>query len=91
MRVAQRNQQKTAQNATPQQSTSETSKTEQTKFEKNIEAARNGDIAAQNIIGVCYYNGDGVEQDYAKAVEWFRKTAEKGDVTGQYNLGYMYD
>lgn len=91
VRALKRNQQTTAQNTKTQQSTTEAQKTEQTKFEKNIEAARNGDIAAQNIIGVCYYNGDGVEQDYKEAVEWFRKTAEKGNVTGQYNMGYMYD
>lgn len=94
-RAAQRNKQTTSanrpQNTTAQQPVSEASKAEQTRFEKNIEAARQGDIAAQNAIGVCYYNGDGVEQDYKKAAEWFWKTAEKGNVTGQYNLGYMYD
>lgn len=92
VRAAQRNQQATAANQ-PQNATSQqvAPKAEQTKFEKNIEAARQGNIAAQNAIGVCYYNGDGVEQDYKKAAEWFWKTAEKGNVTGQYNLGYMYD
>lgn len=91
-RIEQRNHQSTAANQQQKAApTSETSKKEQTKFEKNIEAARNGDIAAQNTIGVCYYNGDGVEQDYKEAAEWFRKTAEKGNMTGQYNLGYLYD
>ena len=29
-------------------------------------------------------------QDYAEAVKWYRKAAERGDVTAQYNLGLMY-
>lgn len=79
------------QNTTPKQTTTEAPRAEQTKFEKNIEAARKGDIDAQNAIGICYYKGDGVEQDYKKAAEWFWKSAEKGNATGQYNLGYLYD
>ncbi len=30
-------------------------------------------------------------QDYAKAVEWYRKAAEQGYADAQYNLGHMYD
>ena len=41
-------------------------------------------------MGNCYYNGNGVKKDYAKAVEWYRKAAEKGDAGGQYSLGYSY-
>lgn len=97
VRTAQRTKETAAakqlQNTTPQQQTTatETPKTEQTTFEANIEAARNGDIPAQNKIGVCYYKGEGVGQDYKKAAEWFWKTAEKGNSTGQYNLGYLYE
>ncbi|MBR3687984.1 MAG: SEL1-like repeat protein, partial [Lentisphaeria bacterium] len=29
-------------------------------------------------LGVCYENGDGVEQDYAEAVKWIRRAAEQG-------------
>jgi TPR repeat protein len=32
-----------------------------------------------------------VTQDRAKAVAWFLKAAEQGNVKAQYNLGVMYD
>ena len=41
-------------------------------------------------IGRRYYNGDGVAQDYAKAIEWFRQAAEQGYATAQNNLGDCY-
>ncbi len=41
-------------------------------------------------LGVKYATGDGVPQDYARAVEWFREAAAAGDVGGQYNLGGLY-
>ena len=42
------------------------------------------------MLGMCYYNGKGVAEDYAEAVNWFRKAADQGDVYAQYNLGYSY-
>ena len=36
-------------------------------------------------------NGDGVEQDYAKAVEFYTKAAAQGDASAQNNLGIMYE
>ncbi len=38
-----------------------------------------------------YYNGEGVPQDYAKALQWWHKAAEQGDAKAQHNLGLMYD
>ena len=38
----------------------------------------------------CTINGQGVPQDYAEAVTWYRKAAEQGDADAQYNLGVMY-
>ncbi|WP_175541918.1 tetratricopeptide repeat protein [Ruminococcus sp. XPD3002] len=32
----------------------------------------------------------GVENDYANAVEWYKKAAEQGDDWGQANLGRMF-
>ncbi len=93
-RVAQRKQTTAAkqqQNTTPKQSTIVAQKAEQTKYEKNIEAARKGNIEAQNAIGVCYYNGDGVEKDYKKAAEWFWKAASQGDKNAMNNIGVMYE
>ena len=32
-----------------------------------------------------------VPQDYKKAVEWYRKSAEQNDSRGQYALGKMFE
>jgi hypothetical protein len=37
-----------------------------------------------------YDHGDGLQQDYAKALEWFRRAATQGDADAQVNLGVMY-
>ncbi len=37
-----------------------------------------------------YENGQGVRQDYAQAVQWYRKAAEQGVAEAQNNLGGMY-
>ena len=44
----------------------------------------------QNQLGLMYGNGLGVPQDYAEAVNWYRKAAEQGYAQGQFNLGLMY-
>jgi hypothetical protein len=41
-------------------------------------------------LGVCYYQGQGVPQDYAKAVEWYSKAAAQGYAPAQCNLGFCY-
>ncbi len=40
--------------------------------------------------GSMYHTGDGVEQDAAKAVEYFKKAAELGHAQAQYNLALCY-
>ena len=37
-----------------------------------------------------YAKGEGVPENDAEAVKWFRKAAEQGDADAQYNLGVMY-
>ena len=37
-----------------------------------------------------YAKGEGVPEDDAEAVKWFRKAAEQGDADAQVNLGLMY-
>lgn len=59
-------------------------------FASNLEKARKGDSSAQNEVGRAYFNGEGVKQDYANAVYWYRKAAEQGEIYAQYNLGYAY-
>ena len=53
-------------------------------------AADQGDAGAQFNLGVMYAKGQGVAQDYAQAVAWFRKVADQGNAGAQFNLGFMY-
>ena len=50
-----------------------------------------GDAIAQNNLGVMYATGEGVPQDAAEAVRWYRLAAEQGYAIAQNNLGFMYD
>jgi TPR repeat protein len=47
-------------------------------------------MLAQYGQGNCYYNGDGVTQDYKEAVKWYTKAAGKDYAASQYNLGECY-
>ena len=51
--------------------------------------AQKGDRAAQFVLGVLYYQGNGVMADMAKARKWMRKAAEQNYAQAQYNLGIM--
>ena len=53
-------------------------------------AAQDGNVQAQNNLGVLNYVGKNRDQDYKKAAYWFEKAAEKGFAVSQYNLGLMY-
>ena len=46
---------------------------------------------AQFFLGHMYDHGEGVPQDYAEAVKWYRLAADQGKAKAQYNLGNMYD
>ena len=41
------------------------------------------------MVACMYYDGDGTEQDYKKAVEWYRTAAIQGNQASQYELGIM--
>ena len=53
--------------------------------------ANRGNAGSMRDLGVSYNIGSGVQQDYAKAREWWEKAAEKGDATAMYNLGVLYE
>ena len=75
-------------------------------FNKGLTAAQNGDFAtalkewkplaeqgladAQYNLGLMYYRGSGVPQDYKEAVRWYTFAAEQVFVDAQHNLGLMY-
>lgn len=60
-------------------------------IDKICELAAQGDSIAQFNLGLCYYYGDGVPQDYELAFTWFQRAADQGHVTAQYNVGVFYD
>jgi TPR repeat protein len=45
---------------------------------------------AQNNLGALYDVGQGVKQDYAQAMIWYRKAADQGDEVAQRNIGDLY-
>lgn len=55
-----------------------------------MKASTLGDIYACYNVAECYYLGDGVEQDYEKALHWYLIAAEKGDVQSQVNAANAY-
>ena len=75
-------------------------------YEKGLDAAQSGDFAtalrewkplaeqgdasAQFNLGLMYYDGEGVPQNYKTAVKWYSLAAEQGDAHAQFNLGLMY-
>jgi uncharacterized protein len=46
---------------------------------------------AEALLGFKYEHGLGVPQNYYAAIDLYRCAAERGDPTGQYLLGLMYD
>ena len=53
-------------------------------------ASTQGDAEGQFNQGNMYSNGQGVVQDYAEAVRWFKLAAAQGHAHGQTGLGAMY-
>jgi TPR repeat protein len=58
-------------------------------FEFYERAAAQGHAVAQNLLGSCYGQGDGVKIDDEAAVLWFRRSAEQGYPGAQFNIGCM--
>lgn len=53
-------------------------------------AAEFGYSEAQLMLGMCYFNGDGIKRDYDEAVKWFRRAAEQNNLQAQFKLGVCY-
>ncbi|MEE8152836.1 MAG: tetratricopeptide repeat protein [candidate division NC10 bacterium] len=49
-----------------------------------------GQADAQFRLGFMYYDGQGVPQNYAEAVNWYRMAASQGQADAQLGLGIMY-
>ncbi len=53
-------------------------------------AEETGSAYAENMLGICYEEGNGVTQDMAKAIECYAKAAEKGHSDAMNLLGMCY-
>jgi hypothetical protein len=56
-----------------------------------IRKAEQGDAEAQYNLGMLYYEGHGVRQDYAAARQWWEQAAAQGNAAAQYYLSVLYD
>ena len=52
--------------------------------------AEQGEAQAQKDLGIMYYNGRGVSQDYKEAFKWYTKAAKQGNANAFSNLGALY-
>jgi TPR repeat protein len=59
-------------------------------FERGREAAAKGEADAQYNLGVMHYKGQGVKQNYQKAMNCFKLAAEQDNESAQIHLGAMY-
>jgi TPR repeat protein len=55
------------------------------------QAAEQGDVQSQLLLGDSLLNGKGTEKDPAQGVQWIRKAAEQGSADAFYILGICYD
>lgn len=54
-------------------------------------AARSGNAEAEELIGVMFALGLGVERDDARAFEWYLRSAMKGHAGAQSGVGWYYE
>jgi TPR repeat protein len=53
--------------------------------------SKDGDDAATHTLGMIYFYGEGVKQDYRKSAEYLGRSADAGFVPSQSFLGYLYE
>ncbi|MDP6969561.1 MAG: tetratricopeptide repeat protein [Gammaproteobacteria bacterium] len=54
-------------------------------------AAQSGNAEAEELIGVMYASGLGVEQDDMRAFEWYLRASMKGHAGAQSGVGWYYE
>ena len=47
-------------------------------------------MAVASVPATMYASGQGVPQNYAEAMKWFRKAADQGNARAQHGIGVMY-
>ena len=58
-----------------------------------LQAVAQGDAVdadAQDKLGAAYYSGSGLQQNHTEAARWFRKSADQGCPSAQFNIGRAY-
>ena len=68
---------------------------EEGKFEKAMQellpAARSGNADAEELVGIMYAMGLGVERDDIRAFDWYLRASMKGHPGAQSGVGWYYD
>jgi len=62
-------------------------------FEQLLQLAEKGDAAAENALGLRYFQGDRsnkIPRDERQAFRWFRRAADHGSLPAQSKLGNLY-
>lgn len=54
------------------------------------QAAKSGDITAQNALSYLYFNGVGTQKDKQEGLKWLQSAAKSGDERACFDLGMMY-
>src|SRR6056300_273790 len=60
-------------------------------MEELMPAARSGNADAEELIGIMYAMGLGVEQDDVRAFEWYLRSSMKGHPGAQSGVGWYYE
>lgn len=63
----------------------------ETAFSYFRQAAEQGHTNAEYEVGMCYLDGDGVNEDEYEAAKWFRKAALKGHAEAQFELAELLE
>ncbi|QEW23560.1 Putative beta-lactamase HcpC precursor (plasmid) [Marinibacterium anthonyi] len=59
-----------------------------------MKGAEGGDITSQYYLGRAYHRGEGVDQDFAAAMQWYSAAAERGDIIasdGMVGMASLYE
>ncbi len=59
-------------------------------FELFLKAAEDGNDSAMDRVASMYESAEGVDYDFDKAIYWYRKAVDAGNITSLYNLGVSY-
>ena len=55
-----------------------------------LELANENHMESQYYLGTMYREGEGVDQDYSKSLEWYLKAANLGSKGAQHNVALFY-